>query len=308
MLKTAFLFPGQGAQYPGMGLDFYEKYPAAKAVFEQAAVTLGEELLEVIFSGPEDKLQQTEFTQPAILTVSVAIYRSLEKLGIKPSGLAGLSLGEYSALVAADSLTFAEALPLVQKRGIYMQEAVPAGEGSMVAIMGVANEKIESICLEAGMEGVVAPANYNCPGQVVISGQAGAVNRAVELAREAGAKRITALKVSAPFHCSLLSSVEDKLACELSRVSVKRPSAPLVFNVSAEFARDSELIKSNLIRQVSSPILWEQSIRVLIESGIEQFIGIGPGNSLSRLMKRIAPELKTFSVEKTDDLECLPCS
>ncbi len=305
-MKTAFLFPGQGAQYPGMGRDFYDKYPEAKAVFEQTSAALGEKFLDVIFSGPEEKLQQTEFTQPAILTVSVSIFRTLENKGIKPSGLAGLSLGEYSALVAAGSLSFAEALPLVQKRGIYMQEAVPAGEGSMAAIMGVAHEKIERICLEAGRKGLVAPANYNCPGQIVISGQTIAVNEAVELAREAGAKKVTALKVSAPFHCSLLNSVEDKLASELSKISVNKPNTPVVFNVSAGFAENPETIRANLVRQVSSPILWEHSVRALIEAGIEQFIGIGPGNSLSRLMKRIAPELRTYSVENVEDLEGLP--
>lgn len=305
-MKTAFLFPGQGAQYPGMGRDFYEKHPEAKAVFEQTSAALGEEFLDIIFSGPEEKLQQTEFTQPAILTVSLSIFRAIEKQGIKPSGLAGLSLGEYSALVAAGSLSFAEALPLVQKRGIYMQEAVPSGEGSMAAIMGVAHGIIESICLEASRKGLVAPANYNCPGQIVISGHTIAVNEAVELAREAGAKRITALKVSAPFHCSLLNSAQDKLACELNNISVKRPNTPVVFNVSAGFAENPETIRANLVRQVSSPILWEHSVRTLIKAGIEQFIGIGPGNSLSRLMKRIAPELKTYSVEKVEDLESLP--
>jgi [acyl-carrier-protein] S-malonyltransferase len=180
-LKIAFLFPGQGAQYVGMGLDLYEQFPAARATFDEAREVLGSDLIDVIFNGPEEKLMLTEFTQPAILTVSVAIYRVLEEYGFKASGFAGLSLGEYSALVAAKAINFAEALPLVQKRGIYMQEAVPSGEGSMIALMGLGREVVEDICRRASSEGLVAPANYNCPGQIVISGQTAALARAVEL-------------------------------------------------------------------------------------------------------------------------------
>ncbi|MDW7728698.1 MAG: ACP S-malonyltransferase [Dethiobacteria bacterium] len=301
-MKTAVLFPGQGAQFPGMGLDFYNEFPQARAVYDLTAAALGEELLNTIFQGPAEKLQQTEYTQPAILSVSMAIYSVLESLDLKPSGLAGLSLGEYSALVAAGAISYNDALPLVQKRGIYMQDAVPAGEGSMAAIMGVPHHIIEEICREAAGEGLVSPANYNCPGQTVVSGNTAAVNRAGELARKAGAKRITALKVSAPFHCSLLECVEERLSGELEKIIVCKPSIPVVFNVSAEFAENPEEIKANLIKQVSSPILWEQSIRVLIDAGIERFIGLGPGSSLSRLMKRIAPEIETYSVEKVEDV------
>lgn len=302
-MKIAVLFPGQGAQFAGMGLDFYNKYPQAEVVFDQTAAALGDAFINTIFKGPEVKLQQTEITQPAILAVSAAIYSVLENLGLKPYGLAGLSLGEYSALVAAGSISFEDALPLVQKRGIYMQEAVPAGEGTMAAIMGVPHKIVEKICHEATDEDLVSPANYNCPGQTVISGNTKAVNRAIELARKAGAKKITALKVSAPFHCALLNPVEERLALELETIIVNEPSIPVVFNATAGFARNPDQIKANLVTQVSSPILWEQSIRVLISAGIESFIGLGPGNSLSRLMKRIAPEMETYTVEKVEDIE-----
>jgi [acyl-carrier-protein] S-malonyltransferase len=302
-LKIAFLFPGQGAQYVGMGLDLYEQYPAARAAFDEAREVIGSDLIEIIFNGPEEKLMLTEFTQPAILTVSVAIYRVLEEYGFEASGFAGLSLGEYSALVAAKAINFAEALPLVQKRGIYMQEAVPSGEGSMTALMGLGREIVEDICRRASSEGLVAPANYNCPGQIVISGQTAALARAVELASKAGAKKISKLKVSAPFHCSLLQPVEARLAVELNKIEVSQPSAPVIFNVSARIAGQPDEIRCNLINQVSNPILWEPSIRALIAAGINCFIGIGPGNSLSRLMKRIAPEMLAFSVENIADLE-----
>ena len=304
-MKVAFLFPGQGAQYVGMGLDFYEHYPSARATFDEAREVLGFELIDVIFNGPEEKLMLTEFTQPAILTVSLAIHRVLEEYGIKASGFAGLSLGEYSALVAAKAINFAEALPLVQKRGIYMQEAVPSGEGSMIALMGLGREIVEDICHRASSEGLVAPANYNCPGQIVISGQTAALARAVELASKAGAKKISKLKVSAPFHCSLLQPVEARLAVELNNLEVSQPSVPVIFNISARTAAQPDEIRRNLINQVSNPILWEASIMALIAAGINCFIGIGPGNSLSRLMKRLAPEMQAFSVEKITDLEDL---
>ncbi len=304
-MKTAILFPGQGAQYAGMGKDFYDRFPEARTVFDQTAQTMGSEFIDLIFSGPESKLQMTEYTQPAILAVSIAIYNVLETLGLKISGFAGLSLGEYSALVASGALSFRQSLPLVQKRGIFMQEAVSAGEGSMAAIMGLSHGIVEKVCLDAAAEGLVSPANYNCPGQIVISGSTAAIQYAVRLAREAGAKKVTELKVSAPFHCALLQPVEERLARELDKITVEKPQIPVVFNISAQFAEDPSQIKANLVSQVSSPILWEQSIRTLIAAGIDSFISLGPGNSLSRLMKRIAPELKTFSVEEAGDIDNL---
>lgn len=304
-MKAAFLFPGQGSQFVGMGRDFYERFPEARSVFDQAAGVLGSDFVDMIFNGPENKLKMTEYTQPAILSVSTAIFRVIEKLGHKPAALAGLSLGEYSALVAAGALTFEEALPLVQKRGIFMQDAVAEGEGSMAAIMGLEHDQVEKVCRDARSQGLVSPANYNCPGQIVISGQAGAVDLAVKLAKEAGAKKVTGLKVSAPFHCALLEPVEEKLARELDKITIMEPDVPVVFNVSAQLAADPAQLKENLVRQVSNPILWEQSVRTLIAEGIDCFIGLGPGNSLSRLMKRIAPELKTISVEEAKDIDCL---
>ncbi len=289
----------------GMGRDFYQAYPAARALFEEAAAVMGPEILNVIFEGPEEKLQLTEYTQPAILTVSTAIGAVLADRGFKPDALAGLSLGEYSALVSAGSISFAEALPLVSKRGIYMQEAVPAGAGKMMAIMGISHEEVEKACAAVEGAGHVSPANYNCPGQTVISGSNDAVDRAVELARQAGAKRISPLKVSAPFHCALLDPVCSQMAAELEKIKLHKPAVPVYFNVSAQIASDPVKIKENLVRQVSSPILWSALIGNMIDAGVDTFIGIGPGDSLSRLMKRIAPEKNAYSVEDCAALEQL---
>lgn len=302
-MNTAFLFPGQGAQYVGMGFNFAECFPEAKNVFKQAENALDSAFVDIIFNGPEEKLKLTRYTQPAILTASHAIYTVLQKSGISPDAVAGLSLGEYTALVAAGSISFEDALPLVQKRGIFMQDAVVPGEGTMVAIMGLSQYKVEEICSTAAEIGTVSPANYNCPGQIVISGNMEAVHRAIDLAGKAGAKKITELKVSAPFHCSLLKPVEEKLEDELRKIKINKPVMPIIFNVSAAYADQPDMIKDNLVRQVSNPILWEQSIKKLIDSGIKRFISLGPGNSLARLMKRIAPQLKTISIEKPEDLE-----
>jgi [acyl-carrier-protein] S-malonyltransferase len=302
MSKIAVLFPGQGAQFVGMGRVFYDTFSVARAVFDQAASVLGDALLDTIFNGPEEALQKTETTQPAILTTSIAVYRVLEDLGCRADRVAGLSLGEYSALVAAGALSLQEALPLVQKRGRYMQEAVPLGQGSMAAVMGLSKDQIEAVCREASSAGVVTPANYNCPGQVVISGGKEAVQYALTLAREAGAKKMVELKVSAPFHCALMEPVEQRLAGELNKVNFSSPRIPVVFNVSASYESDPARIKENLVKQVSHPILWEQSMRLLYASGLDAFIDVGPGSTLAKLMKRIEPSVYTAAVEDSDSL------
>ena len=305
MAKMAILFPGQGSQYVGMGREFYDAYPAARAVYDQAAAVLGAELLEVIFSGPEEELRKTEITQPAVLTTSLAIYRVLEELGLRATAAAGLSLGEYSALVASGALSFAGALPLVQKRGRYMQEAVPLGKGLMIAILGRPAEVVEEVCREASQVGVVAPANYNCPGQLVISGEVEALKKASALARQRGAKKVTPLKVTVPFHCSLLEPARVKLEQDLAAVPIKTPAIPVVFNVSATMISEPEKIKEALVRQVSSPILWEQSVRTLLAAGYDTFIQAGPGNSLSKLIKRIDRKAFAAHVEDRATLEAV---
>lgn len=303
MGRIAFIFPGQGSQYVGMGKDFYDTYPSARAVYDQAAAVLGGELLDIIFSGPEEVLQKTEITQPAILTTSVAICRVIEEMGWRAEGLAGLSLGEYSALVAGGAISFEDALPLVQKRGRYMQEAVPLGLGTMLAIVGLSREEVLRICAEAGERGVVVPANYNSPGQVVISGHRDALNYAGELARQAGAKKITELKVSAPFHSPLLFPVQEKLAGELDRITLRRPSVPLVVNVSAKLLADPQQIREALIRQVSNTVFWEDSMVALINAGFDTFLELGPGKTLTGLMKRINPAAYHAAVEDLPALD-----
>ncbi len=303
MVKTAFIFPGQGAQYPGMGWDLYIAYPEARDVFERAAAVLGRHLLKVIFRGPEEELQKTEYTQPALLTVSTAVHAVLRSRWRCPDGVAGLSLGEYTALVAAGSLSFEEALVLVQKRACFMQGTIPAGVGTMAAVIGLSREETVRVCREVSGGGVVAPANFNCPGQVVISGEAETVRRAGGLAVQAGARKVIPLKVSAPFHTSLLAPVEELLARELRAVTVGKPEVPVVFNVSAGFLEDPIKIREALVKQITHPVLWEDSIGAMVREGYEYFLELGPGRVLTGFMKRIAPWVRAVAVGNQSSLE-----
>lgn len=302
MGKIAFIFPGQGAQYVGMGAELYKNFKSARDVFSTADEVIGFNLSELCFYGPEDKLKETVVTQPAVLTTSIACLSVLKEFGILPDAVAGLSLGEYSALVAAGSIDLEDAVPLVQKRGQFMQEAVPLGEGAMAAVMGLSREDVEHLCRKASEAGVVEPANFNCPGQIVIAGHTGAVKEAVRIAKEMGAKKVVELPVSAPFHTRLLEPAGIKLEKELSKVDVEDTKVPLVANVSAEFIHTREQIKAALIKQVSSPVKWEDSIRRLAREGITTFVEVGPGKALSGFVKKIDRSLKTFSVENLDGL------
>lgn len=295
MTKIAFLFAGQGAQKLGMGHDFYETYPIAKATFEQAQSLLGYDLRQLIDTDSE-KLNQTRYTQPAILTTSIAIYRVLTSFDIKPDMVAGLSLGEYSALVASGAISFEEALQLVAKRGQFMEEAAPAGSGKMVAVLNTPAELIEKVCQLASHKGVVSPANYNTPGQIVIGGQVEAVNEAVELLKEKGVKRLIPLNVSGPFHTALLESASVKLSQELGKIDFKDFECPLIGNTEADVMNREE-IPQLLARQVMEPVRFYESIKKLQERGCDQVIEIGPGSILSGFIKKIDKSLETTSIE-----------
>jgi len=287
MTKLAFLFPGQASQYPGMGRELAERYPEARAVFEEADQALGFPISRLCFEGPEEQLKLTENTQPAILTVSVAAWRVLEQRGVAPDYVAGHSLGEYSALVAAGGLAFSDALETVRKRGRYMQEAVPVGTGAMAAITRFPLAQLEEVCREAAQGEVVSPANINSPDQIVISGHASAVARAVELAKQRGAKRALLLPVSAPFHCALMRPAQQRLASDLEKLAFRDLRFPLVNNLAARPTRAAEEARAGLIGQVSAPVLWEQSIRKLIELGATTFVEVGPGKVLCGLLRQI---------------------
>ncbi len=300
-MKIAFVFPGQGSQYVGMGKDLFENFGEVKSLYKEASSALGYDIAELSFNGPLEELNKTFRTQPCILTASVAAHRVLSAQGISPYVVAGHSLGEYSAIVAAHVVSFREAVVLTEKRGIFMQEAVPEGRGLMAVIIGLSRNKVDEVCLSIE-SGYVSPANYNCPGQIVIAGERKAVEEAMKLAKNAGAKRALPLAVSAPSHCTLMVEASNRLARLLDTIEFRDPAKPVVNNADAMFLTNSEKIKSSLIKQLNRPLLWEDSVRKIIETGIDTFIEVGPGKILSGLLKRIEPSLKLFNVEDVESL------
>lgn len=299
MGKIAFIFPGQGAQYAGMGKDFYEQIPVCRRTYEEAEKVTGLPVAELCFE-ENDKLNITEYTQIAMLVTSVAMMRALEEKGIFSDVNAGLSLGEYGALVASGVLSFEDACQVVRARGIYMQEAVPVG-GAMSAVLGLESSIIEEICEKT--EGIVQIANYNCPGQIVISGEQAAVDAASIQLKEAGAKRVVPLKVSGPFHSQMLVGAGEKLSEKLGEVTIHEIEKPYLSNVTASYVTEKEQVKELLTRQVSSSVRWQQSVECMIEDGVDTFIEIGPGKTLSGFMRKINRNVRSLSIEKTEDLD-----
>ena len=302
-MAIAFLFPGQGSQAAGMGKELAAMHPVARETFQQADQALGFPLSQVCFEGPEEKLTLTEITQPAILTVSVAAFRVLRAKGVAPDFVAGHSLGEYSAHVAAGTLDFADAVRTVRNRGQYMQQAVPVGEGAMAAILGMKLEDLEKVCAEAAQGQVCSPANINSPDQIAISGSKAAVERASELARQRGAKRAIMLPVSAPFHCALMQPAQDRLAGDLRALTFHPMRTPVVKNFDAQLTTDLEQAREALIRQVTGAVQWEPSMRALIAKGVETFVEVGPGKVLCGLMRQIDRSKTCANVEDGASLQ-----
>ncbi|HHU74722.1 MAG TPA: ACP S-malonyltransferase [Clostridiales bacterium] len=302
MSKTAFLFSGQGAQYIGMGKDLYDTFPICKQTFEEASDSIGMDLVKLIFEGRKEELDLTENTQPAIVTMSLAAFRAISMYDIVPDVVAGLSLGEYSALTASGYFNLKEVIPLVQKRGKYMQEAVPEGVGKMSAVLGLSEDKVREACEEANIFGIVEPANFNCPGQIVIGGEIKAVDEAGKLAKEKGAVKVIDLPVSAPFHTSMLKPAAEKLKVVLNSVEIGQLKYPVISNVTADFIQNQNQVKELLYQQVMNSVLWEQSIRKMIEFGVTKFIEIGPGRTLSGFVKKIDRRLSVLNVEDTNSL------
>uniref|UniRef100_A0A831UE40 Malonyl CoA-acyl carrier protein transacylase n=1 Tax=Geobacter metallireducens TaxID=28232 RepID=A0A831UE40_GEOME len=306
MSKRAFIFPGQGSQYPGMGKDLADNFAVARQIFEEADDALGSSLSRLCFEGPEDQLKLTANTQPAILTVSVAALRVLQaETGLTADYLAGHSLGEYSALVAAGALQFADAVRTVRARGTFMQEAVPVGVGAMAAMLSIEPDVLAAICAEAAQGEEVSPANFNSPGQIVIAGHTGAVNRAIEIAKAKGFRKAMLLPVSAPFHSSLMVPAGERLAGVLEAVVVGDLASPVVTNVEAKPNDDKGRVKELLVRQVSAPVLWDASVREMVALGVAEFVEIGPGKVLSGLVKRIDKEVATKNVEDAAGLKAI---
>jgi [acyl-carrier-protein] S-malonyltransferase len=303
MGAVAFIFPGQGSQTVGMGKDLWDNFTEAREVFAEADEALGFKISSLCFEGPQSALNLTSNTQPAILTVSIAALRVLQyRIGIEPSFFAGHSLGEYAALIATGALKFYDGVRTVQKRGQYMQEAVPEGEGGMAAILGLEREAVETACRTAAVGAVVTPANFNCPGQIVISGQIDALWRAMSLAEEMGARRIVSLPVSAPFHCELMIPAGKRLEEHLEGVSIGKLSYPVITNVEAVENQDAGRVKELLVKQVSHPVLWEDSVRTMVVRGVDTFVEIGPGKVLSGLVRKIERSATVISVEDTKGL------
>ena len=303
MGKIAFIFPGQGAQYIGMGKEISELYPSAADVFESANNALGFDKREMIYNDDEETLTITENTQPAILTASMACLMPLLETGIRPDYTAGLSLGEYGAHVLSGTFSFEDAVRVVRKRGRFMQDAVPAGLGAMAAILGLDREEVIDICEIAQSAGVIGPANFNCPGQIVVAGETAAVDEAIRIATEKGAKRAVLLNVSAPFHCVMLEPAGEKLKKVLEGVEVHPMTIPVVANVTGKVIPSEDQVKDLLVQQVSKSVFWEDSIRAMMEAGVDTFVEIGPGKVLSGFVKKIDRGLRALNVENKQSLD-----
>jgi [acyl-carrier-protein] S-malonyltransferase len=300
--KIAYLFPGQGSQYIGMGKELYDNYQECREVFDEADERLNIKLSVMMFEGSKENLDRTEYTQPAIVAMSIAAYKALSRHGIKPYVTAGLSLGEYSSLTVSGVFTLSQVIPLVQKRGRFMQDAVPEGKGKMCAILGLSEDKVKEACDKAKSIGLVEPANYNCPGQIVIAGEVKAVDEAANIAKVLGALRCVSLPVSAPFHTKMLASAADNLRIELDKLTLGEMMIPVISNVTADYINSVAEVKSLLYEQVMSSVLWEQTIRRMTADGVRHFVEIGPGRTLSGFVKKIDRSLNTYHVEDETSL------